>query len=75
MTFEFTPHLTTLYPSTTYTTTPLSGGLVSFTVRAHRTSPPYHFYFTANPYQPHPQRVTCGTLPCTGEIIKPGGLH
>ncbi len=40
MTFEFTPHLTTLYPSTTYTTTPLSGGLVNFTVRAHRTSPP-----------------------------------
>ncbi|KAL2136458.1 hypothetical protein VTI74DRAFT_3477 [Chaetomium olivicolor] len=40
MTFDFQPFLKTLYPSTTYSTTLLSGGLVNFTVRACRTNPP-----------------------------------
>jgi hypothetical protein len=55
MTFDFTPHLTTLYPSTTYTTTPLSGGLVNFTVRAHRTSPPPS---TSTSISPQPETPT-----------------
>ncbi|KAK4234202.1 kinase-like domain-containing protein [Achaetomium macrosporum] len=36
MTFDFESYLSTLYPSTTYHVTPLSGGLVNFTVRARR---------------------------------------
>ena len=55
MTVDFTPHLTTLYPSTTYTTTPPFRQPRQLHRPRRPHFAPFNSYFTTNPYQPHPQ--------------------